>query len=138
MTKRTRKMEETAPAASPSKPPARRGHAAHSTRPRKAKAETAAAASEPAVAADAPPRKTPVRSPRTRKAPSAATAAVPGAAQNVPPTLPEFRIDHEAIAALAYSYWEERGRTGGSPQEDWYRAEQELYRMREMYLRQAS
>ena len=33
---------------------------------------------------------------------------------------------HAEIAELAYSYWEKRGRTGGSPWEDWFRAEQEL------------
>jgi hypothetical protein len=33
---------------------------------------------------------------------------------------------HEQIAALAYSYWEARGRQGGSPEEDWLRAEREL------------
>jgi hypothetical protein len=32
----------------------------------------------------------------------------------------------EAIAALAYSYWVDRGCEGGSPDEDWLRAEQEL------------
>jgi hypothetical protein len=33
----------------------------------------------------------------------------------------------EEIAALAYSYWATRGYFGGSPEEDWLRAEQELY-----------
>jgi len=33
---------------------------------------------------------------------------------------------HDAIAALAYSYWEQRGRTPGSDLEDWLRAEREL------------
>ena len=33
---------------------------------------------------------------------------------------------HQEIAALAYSYWEARGYQGGSPEEDWFRAEQEL------------
>jgi hypothetical protein len=33
---------------------------------------------------------------------------------------------HGEIAALAYSYWEARGRQGGSPAEDWLRAEREL------------
>jgi hypothetical protein len=32
----------------------------------------------------------------------------------------------EEVAALAYSYWEARGYQGGSPEEDWLRAEQEL------------
>jgi DUF2934 family protein len=32
----------------------------------------------------------------------------------------------EEIAQLAYSYWEARGFQGGSPEEDWLRAEQEL------------
>jgi len=35
-------------------------------------------------------------------------------------------IEREAIALLAYSYWEARGFTGGSPEEDWLRAEREL------------
>ena len=33
---------------------------------------------------------------------------------------------HQQIAALAYSYWEARGRQGGSPVEDWLRAEREI------------
>ena len=32
----------------------------------------------------------------------------------------------ERIALLAYSYWETRGCRGGSPEEDWFRAEREL------------
>jgi hypothetical protein len=32
----------------------------------------------------------------------------------------------EEIAELAYSYWEARGGMGGSPWEDWFRAEREL------------
>jgi hypothetical protein len=35
-------------------------------------------------------------------------------------------VSHEEIARLAYSYWEARGRQGGSAAEDWYRAETEL------------
>jgi hypothetical protein len=35
---------------------------------------------------------------------------------------------HREVAALAYSYWEARGRQGGSPTEDWLRAERELRR----------
>ena len=33
---------------------------------------------------------------------------------------------HEEIARRAYSYWEARGYRGGSPWEDWFRAEREL------------
>ena len=35
-------------------------------------------------------------------------------------------VDTHEIARLAYSYWEARGGQGGSPEEDWRRAEQEL------------
>ncbi len=32
----------------------------------------------------------------------------------------------ERVALLAYSYWEQRGCQGGSPEEDWFRAEREV------------
>ena len=35
-------------------------------------------------------------------------------------------LDQEAIASLAYFYWEERGCPNDSPDEDWFRAEAEL------------
>jgi len=35
-------------------------------------------------------------------------------------------IDTEAIAHLAYSFYEARGYAGGSAEEDWLRAEREL------------
>lgn len=38
----------------------------------------------------------------------------------------------EEIARLAYSYWESRGGRGGSPWDDWFRAEQELTRRQEL------
>ena len=38
----------------------------------------------------------------------------------------EPAFDQEAIARLAYSYWEARGCQNGSPEEDWFRAEAEL------------
>lgn len=34
--------------------------------------------------------------------------------------------ESEEIARLAYSYYEARGYQGGSPEEDWFRAEQQL------------
>ena len=35
-------------------------------------------------------------------------------------------LDQEAIAHLAYFYWEKRGCPNDSPDEDWFRAEAEL------------
>ncbi len=35
-------------------------------------------------------------------------------------------LDQEAIARLAYFYWEERRCPNDSPDEDWFRAEAEL------------
>jgi hypothetical protein len=35
-------------------------------------------------------------------------------------------IAHEDIAVRAYRLWEERGSRVGSPEEDWFRAEQEI------------
>lgn len=35
-------------------------------------------------------------------------------------------IEPDEIARLAHSYWEARGCQGGSPEEDWLRAEQQL------------
>jgi hypothetical protein len=40
--------------------------------------------------------------------------------------------EYEQIELLAYSFWEARGCQGGSPEEDWYQAEQEFRRRREM------
>ena len=42
------------------------------------------------------------------------------------PELPAPIVSREAIAELAYSYWEARGFQGGSPDEDWLRAERAL------------
>ena len=45
------------------------------------------------------------------------------------PTAAPISITREAIAQLAYSYWEARGRQDGSPDQDWLRAEQELLKL---------
>jgi len=34
---------------------------------------------------------------------------------------------HEFVAKLAYKFWEERGRPLGSPEVDWFAAEQAMY-----------
>jgi hypothetical protein len=39
---------------------------------------------------------------------------------------PARHPSHHDIARLAYLYWEARGYEGGSPEEDWFRAEREL------------
>jgi len=39
-------------------------------------------------------------------------------------------LDQEEIARLAHSYWEARGCQGGSPEDDWLRAQRELKAMR--------
>ncbi len=36
------------------------------------------------------------------------------------------QLDPAQVARLAHSYWEARRGQGGSPEDDWYRAEQEL------------
>ena len=42
-------------------------------------------------------------------------------------------LEHKRIARLAYSYWEARGRPYGSPNEDWFRAEEELRRRKAVF-----
>ena len=61
---------------------------------------------------DALPSTTPVPAPSV----SAASVAAPTA----------YEPNFEEIAILAYLYWEARGGQGGSAEEDWLRAEQEL------------
>ena len=53
---------------------------------------------------------------RQRTAPARSTNPIAGDASP----------DHQDIARLAYSYWETRGCNGGSPEEDWLRAENDL------------
>jgi hypothetical protein len=68
------------------------------------------------VSAAAPPRRKPASARRVKHtAPSelAASAVVCEPSQ-------------DEIARLAYFYWEARGHTGGSSEEDWLRAQREL------------
>lgn len=71
--------------------------------------------SQPDVSSDAP--RAPKATARSRKA-------------ALPPAMPESaavpETDQDAVARLAYSYWAARGFQGGSPEEDWLRAEEEL------------
>jgi hypothetical protein len=64
--------------------------------------------------------------PATRKPPIRATA-VSGDVATAPPP------EHKKIARLAYAYWQGRGCPDGSPEEDWFRAEEELRRRQSAY-----
>jgi hypothetical protein len=44
--------------------------------------------------------------------------------------IPEDVVDREELARLAYWHWEMRGAPEGSPDEDWFWAEEELRRRR--------
>ena len=59
-----------------------------------------------------------------KRAPRAASVEIPVTAE--PEVSVVAPVAHEEIAALAYSFWVERGYQGGSPEEDWLRAEQQL------------
>lgn len=50
----------------------------------------------------------------------------PGTQRGEKEALASALSTQERIALLAYSYWEARGRQGGSPEEDWFRAEREI------------
>jgi hypothetical protein len=50
---------------------------------------------------------------------------VPAEPAVVAPT-PVKTVSQEEIAKLAFCYWADRGYQGGSPEEDWLRAEQTL------------
>jgi hypothetical protein len=73
-------------------------------------------------------RKSPVRTrvkhaPISGEIPEEVTAETPAAPAAVTASDEPSR---EQIALLAYLYWESRGGQGGSSEEDWLRAEQEL------------
>ncbi|MDQ6708762.1 MAG: DUF2934 domain-containing protein [Acidobacteriota bacterium] len=52
--------------------------------------------------------------------------SAPVAESTIEETTAAVLYDHDAIARLAYSYWEARGYRGGSQIEDWLRAEKEF------------
>jgi len=53
--------------------------------------------------------------------------ASPPAGKGAEPALPNSSVsERERVALLAYSYWEARGCQGGTPEEDWFRAENEI------------
>ena len=62
---------------------------------------------------------------RTRKTSSASIPPAASVAQTNEATA-VYELPHQEVAALAYSFWADRGYQGGSPEEDWLRAEREL------------
>jgi hypothetical protein len=99
--------------------------------PRKKKGKPEAESTAEAANA-APARRRAVKKPALEEvAPSArqATVQTPDPqvrALSIQSPLQEGVSYRERIALLAYSYWEARGYQGGSPEEDWYRAEREV------------
>jgi len=88
-------------------------------------------ASEPIVSSGAAPARSRKHTPAKRTA----AAAVDPSSSIVPTGLTvtdansnasDTNVAFNEIARLAYSYWESRGCQGGTPEEDWLRAEQEL------------
>ena len=73
------------------------------------------------ISAPAPPRRKPATAKRVNRTVSPAKQpSEPAATASVCAPSPD------EIARLAYFYWEARGYTGGSSEEDWLRAELEL------------
>jgi|SRR5947209_952394 len=98
---------------------------------RKRKTETDLIVSAAGAAAPAR-RKAAPRTRANRPGDAVETQAIPAVEpQTVVAAVTEVVIEptHEEIAALAFTFWAGRGYQGGSPEEDWLRAEQEL-RMR--------
>ena len=72
------------------------------------------------AAAPAPARRKPAASKRASR-PAVETSNISAVV-----TESVLEVTDQAVAELAYSYWIGRGCQGGSPEEDWLRAEQEL------------
>ena len=72
--------------------------------------------------------------PAARRIPNSTRTGSTAIVKAVPPAPDaEIQTEPKEIAALAYSYWEERGCQGGSPEDDWLRAEQQLRVSREAF-----
>jgi hypothetical protein len=74
----------------------------------------------------ASPKAAPVAAPKPATAASHKHASKKTAQETGQSAEPVRTVSQEEIAQLAYSYWEARGFTPGSPEEDWLRAEREL------------
>ena len=76
------------------------------------------------TASPAPPRKRTERARFVKPVETPSLTASTTAVDQYP--TPANAPSQDEIASLAYLYWEARGCQGGSPEEDWTRAEQEL------------
>ena len=76
-------------------------------------------AAVPARRKSTTPTKRVSRAVNVTEAPASDTEAVTAAVIATAPS-------EEEVAKLAYSFWADRGYQGGSPEEDWLRAEQQL------------
>ena len=83
----------------------------------------AVSAKSPASKARAPRASANAVTHKHKKTTIVATPAEPASVEIVAPVTEPTR---EEIAKLAYSYWEARGYQGGSEQDDWLRAVNEL------------
>jgi Protein of unknown function (DUF2934) len=85
----------------------------------------------PAASAAMPPRRksTPrARTKRTAEPSETPAARITGTVADAVETAADTvsTPTYEEVAQLAYSFWEARGCQGGSPDEDWRRAEEQL------------
>ena len=77
------------------------------------------------VSAAAPARRKPASARRPQR--STSPAEKPSGPGGTPAAAaPVCEPSEDQIASLAYLYWAERGYVGGTPEEDWLRAEREL------------
>jgi hypothetical protein len=92
-------------------------------------------ASEPTLSGGATPARARKHAPAKHTSAAAAESSpsiVPAAitATKAETIISNSIVTSDAIAKLAYSYWEARGYQGGSPEEDWLHAERELLGIR--------
>jgi hypothetical protein len=94
--------------------------------PRKRTSDTDISVSRGAAAV---PRRQTTAKPRAKRAEAAVEPAeitTPQITAPEVPAAPAAGPTRAEIALLAYSLWESRGYHGGSPEEDWLRAEEQL------------
>jgi hypothetical protein len=93
--------------------------------PRKSVSEKSIVVSAGAAAA-VPARRKSAGSKRTARNVEVAETSEVVVVSEVPVAATSVEPSYDEIARLAYSYWEARGYTDGSQDEDWLRAEQAL------------